>query len=195
MTINQILESVLGKSCVIEGTFGDATPFTESSTKNIAQELCDRLGMNGYSGKGKEMLYNGMTGEPMGQVFIGPVYYQRLKHLVDEKMHARNTGPVNALTRQATSGKAKEGGLKFGEMERDVGISHGVSKFIQERLFEQSDPYSVPICQKCGQFSTGKTECKSCQTDNVVDVKMPYISKLLLQELNAMCIKTQIFSE
>lgn len=195
MTINQILESVLGKSCVIEGTFGDATPFTNTSTKNISQELCDRLGMNGYSGKGKEMLYNGMTGEPMGLVFIGPVYYQRLKHLVDEKMHARNTGPVNALTRQATSGKAKEGGLKFGEMERDVGISHGVSKFIQERLFEQSDPYSVPICQECGQFSTGKTECKACQTDNVVDVKMPYISKLLLQELNAMCIKTQIFSE
>lgn len=114
MTINQILESVLGKSCVIEGDFGDATPFTKNSSgsngKNIAEQLCERLGMNGYSGTGKEMMYNGMTGEPMGLVFIGPVYYQRLKHLVDEKIHGRNTGPVNGLTHQATEGRQRDGG-------------------------------------------------------------------------------------
>lgn len=110
MTINQLLESVLGKSCVLEGEFGDCTPFTEASTGNIAEQLCERLKMNGYSKTGKEMMYSGMTGEPIGQVFIGPVYYQRLKHLVDEKIHARNTGPRNTLTRQALDGRAREGG-------------------------------------------------------------------------------------
>ena len=106
MTINQLMECVLGKSCAIEGDFGDATPFTESSTynettgKTIAEQLRERLDMNGYNGCGNEELYNGMTGMKMGEFFIGPVYYQRLKHLVSDKMHARATGPVTTLTRQ-----------------------------------------------------------------------------------------------
>lgn len=104
------MESVLGKSCAIEGTYGDATPFTSSSTGDeskgttIAEQLCDRLGMNGYQRCGNEILYNGMTGEQMGTFFIGPVYYQRLKHLVSDKMHARSTGPVTTLTRQPLEG-------------------------------------------------------------------------------------------
>jgi len=191
MTINQLLECVLGKSCCIDGTFGDSTPFTESSV-NIAETLCDRLHMNGYERTGKEVLYNGMTGEPMGQFFIGPVYYQRLKHLVSDKMHARATGPVTTLTRQPLEGRSRDGGLRFGEMERDCMIAHGTSEFLLERLFKQSDPYSAPVCGKCGNFATSKTECKSCKTDDVAQVKLPYVSKLLLQELNAMMLKTKI---
>lgn len=122
MTINQLMETVLGKSCAIEGTYGDATPFTESSVvdedtgKTIAERLCDRLGMHGYQKHGNEMLYNGMTGEPMGMFFIGPVYYQRLKHLVSDKMHSRATGPVTTLTRQPLEGRARDGGLRFGDI-------------------------------------------------------------------------------
>jgi DNA-directed RNA polymerase II subunit RPB2 len=118
MTINQLMESVLGKSCCIEGKLGDSTPFTESSV-NIAEKLCDRLGMNGYGRTGTEMLYSGITGKPMGKVFIGTVYYQRLKHLVDDKMHARAQGPNATLTRQPLEGRSRDGGLRFGEMERD----------------------------------------------------------------------------
>lgn len=118
MTINQLIESVMGKSCVINGKYGDATPFTDES-KNIAEEACKTLGMNGYESTGKEILMNGMTGEPMGMFFIGPVYYQRLKHLVSDKMHARATGPITTLTRQPLEGRSRDGGQRFGEMERD----------------------------------------------------------------------------
>lgn len=121
MTINQLMESVLGKSCAVEGVFGDSTPFTSSSIpneesgKSIAEQLCDRLGMNGFQRCGNEMLYNGMTGEPMGMFFIGPVYYQRLKHLVSDKLHARASGPVTTLTRQPLEGRSRDGGLRFGK--------------------------------------------------------------------------------
>jgi DNA-directed RNA polymerase beta subunit/intein/homing endonuclease len=120
MTINQLIESVMGKSCTINGKYGDATPFTKES-KNIAEEACKTLGMLGYESTGKEMLMNGMTGENMGMFFIGPVYYQRLKHLVSDKMHARATGPVTTLTRQPLEGRSRDGGQRFGEMERDCG--------------------------------------------------------------------------
>lgn len=198
MTINQLMESVLGKSCAIEGEFGDATPFTSSSIpdpvsgKSIAETICDKLGMNSYNSTGTEILYNGMTGEPMGEFFIGPVYYQRLKHLVSDKMHARDTGPVTTLTRQPLEGRSREGGLRFGEMERDCMIAHGNSKFLQERLFEQSDKYAAPICESCGNFATNQTSCNACKTDNVAMTKMPYVSKLVIQELNSMLIKTKI---
>jgi len=118
MTINQLMETVLGKSCSLEGTFGDATPFTKSSI-NIAEKLCQRLKMNLHERTGLEILYNGMTGEKMGTAFIGPVYYQRLKHLVSEKMHARAQGPNATLTHQPLEGRSRDGGLRFGEMERD----------------------------------------------------------------------------
>ena len=104
MTINQLLESVLGKSCALDGEIGDSTPFTSSSI-DIAETICDRLGMKGYQRSGNEMLYNGMSGEPMGMCFIGPVYYQRLKHLVSDKIHARATGPVTTLSRQPLEGE------------------------------------------------------------------------------------------
>lgn len=191
MTINQLMETVLGKSCVLEGTYGDATPFSSSSV-DIVDSLCDRLGMNKYERTGKELLMNGMTGEPLGLVFIGPVYYQRLKHLVSDKIHSRSTGPVTTLTRQPLEGRSRDGGLRFGEMERDCMIGHGASKFLHERLFEQSDNYAVHICNICGNFATSEQICKACGTDDISCVRLPYVSKLLLQELNALMIKTKI---
>lgn len=194
MTINQMMESVLGKSCALEGKYGDATPFTSSSV-DVAEKLCDRLGMNQYERCGNEQLYNGMTGLSMGSFFIGPVYYQRLKHLVSDKIHARATGPVTTLTRQPLEGRSRDGGLRFGEMERDCMIGHGTAKFLQERLYEQSDKYDITICDKCGNFATSKTECRACETDQVSRVKCPYTTKLLLQELAAMLIKTKIVAK
>ena len=109
MTINQLMESILGKTCSIQGTFGDSTPFGKSSV-NVAQKLCEDLGMTGENKYGLEMMYCGFTGMPMGEVFIGPVYYQRLKHLVSDKMHARNSGDKSTHTRQPLEGRAREGG-------------------------------------------------------------------------------------
>ena len=194
MTINQLMETVLGKSCCMEGEFGDATPFT-SSSDNIAEELCNRLERNGFERTGKEMLYNGFTGQPMGMVFIGPVFYQRLKHLVSDKMHSRSTGPTATLTRQPLEGRSRAGGLRFGEMERDAAIAHGGIRFLKERLFEQSDKYTVGICDKCGNFATEDKLCRACNTDKISHVNMPYVSKLVIQELNAMCIKTKIIAK
>lgn len=198
MTINQLMETELNKICAILGIYGDSTPFTSSSINDeitgetIAEKLCEKLGMLGYKRDGGETLYCGMSGEPMGEFFIGPVYYQRLKHLVSDKMHARDTGPVTTLTRQPLEGRSREGGLRFGEMERDCMIAHGTTKFLRERLFEKSDKYSVVICRECGGFSSGKEKCKACSTDNVAEIELPYVSKLVLQELNAMLIKTKI---
>lgn len=193
MTINQLMECILGKSCAIEGTYGDATPFTSSSTGNIADRLCERLSKTGFERHGQEIMYNGMTGEPLeAQIFMGPTYYQRLKHMVSDKIHARSKGHVTTLTRQPLEGRSRDGGLRFGEMERDCMITHGVSRFLKERLFDKSDPYQVIVCNKCGNLSTTPTFCKGCDTDSVSRCNLPYASKLLLQELNAMGIKTAI---
>ena len=131
MTINQLMESVLGKSCSLEGTFGDATPFTESSV-NVVDDLCNRLEMNKYERTGREMIYNGMTGEPMGMVFIGPVYYQRLKHLVSDKIHARAQGPNATLTRQPLEGRSRDGGQGYNRLGR-------ITKYLYGRSREKSN--------------------------------------------------------
>jgi hypothetical protein len=192
MTINQLMECVLSKSCSMEGNFGDATPFT-SNGNNISDEICDRLMRNGYERHGWETLYNGMTGEPMdAKIFIGPTYYQRLKHLVSDKIHARALGYVTTLTRQPLEGRSRDGALRAGEMERDNLIAHGITKFLNERLFTQSDPYQIVVCSKCGNFSTTIEECRGCNTDDVKRINMPYAAKLLFQELQSMGIKILI---
>ena len=148
--------------------------------------------MNKYERTGLEMLYNGMTGEQMGMVFIGPVYYQRLKHLVSDKIHARAQGPNATLTRQPLEGRSRDGGLRFGEMERDCMIAHGASRFLKERLYDQSDPYTIRICNNCGNFAINKSFCNVCSSDKTSKINMPYVSKLVIQELNAMFIKCKI---
>lgn len=158
-------------------------------------DISSRLHSLGYERFGNERLYNGHTGRHLPSlVFFGPTYYQRLKHMVDDKIHARARGPVTMLTRQPMEGKSREGGLRFGEMERDCMISHGAAHMLKERLFEQSDAYRVHVCDLCGlvctaDLSRGNFECKLCDNKaKISQVCIPYACKLLLQELMTMCI-------
>merc|ERR1711934_914707 len=130
------------------GKHGDATAFQSDITvQGVSQEL-HKYGFQKY---GNGAIYNGRTGRLMdARVFIGPTYYQRLKHMVDEKVHSRARGPVAVLTRQPTEGRAREGGLRFGEMERDCMISHGAAAFLKEALLNRSDRYEVHVCNLCG---------------------------------------------
>lgn len=201
MTVNQLLECVLGKVSALSGEYGDASPFTKDSV-NVADKVCEKLNKLGFEREGAaynrygwETMYNGFTGEPMeAKIFIGPTYYQRLKHMVDNKMHARATGRITSLTRQPLEGRSRDGGLRFGEMERDCMIAHGTSAFIQERLCKVSDPFSVPVCMnpKCGMITASPDQCHACDNDHIETTTLPYAAKLLVQELNAMGIKMVI---
>lgn len=196
MTINQLVECALGKECSISGLYGDATPFTENSV-DVADKLVDKVSGNlkeyGFQTQGWETMYNGMTGEMINaRIFIGPTYYQRLKHMVDDKMHARAQGHVTMLTRQPLEGRSRDGGLRFGEMERDCMIAHGNSSMLKERLFLVSDPFQISVCKKCGVMTTGQKECQICKGDQVASCNFPYASKLLHQELTAMGLKVVI---
>jgi DNA-directed RNA polymerase II subunit RPB2 len=188
MTINQLIESVLGKSCCIEGVFGDATAFAPDGA-DVADRACDRLANNGCDRTGNDGLYNGMTGVYMGRFFVGPVYYQRLKHLVIDKVHARACGSVTTLTRQPLEGRSRDGGLRFGEMERDCIISHGAAAFLNDRMFDQSDRFCVYVCRTCRDFASSVNACRTCKGYDVVTVRMPYVSKLVFHELNAILLR------
>lgn len=203
MTVNQLLECILGKKCALSGTYGDATPFTrysENVSKKIVQELEEILRSKGWESLGTdkystETMYNGFTGEEFqAKIFIGPTFYQRLKHMVDDKMHGRSTGAVVSLTRQPAEGRSRDGGLRFGEMERDCIISHGASRILKERLFEVSDPFTIPVCRNCGVIVASKEnkECHVCKGDSVDMCNLPYASKLLFTELMAFGLKMQI---
>jgi DNA-directed RNA polymerase beta subunit len=199
MTINQLIECALGKECTMTGDYADATPFTENSL-NIADKIVERANNSiekyGFQSQGWETMYNGMTGEMMeAKIFIGPTYYQRLKHMVDDKMHARAKGNVTMLTRQAAEGRSRDGGLRFGEMERDAIISHGASRFLKERLFDVSDAFQMSVCSKCGIPTKSTTECQSCKGSDVKSCNIAYASKLLTQELTAMGLKLSIFPD
>lgn len=190
MTIGQLIESVLGKSCALEGTYGDGTPFSELTL--TPEEICAKLGLQGFHPHGTETFINGMTGERMGVFTIGIVYYQLLKHLVSEKMHARATGPITVFSRQPLCGRSRDGGLRMGEMEQQAQVAVGAAKFLQERLFLQSDNFKLPLCTKCGNFAVTDTYCQVCDDDEVVPLNMPYVSKLVFQELHAMLLRTHI---
>jgi len=134
-----------------------------------------------------------MNGLPIkAKIFIGPVYYQRLKHMVSDKIHSRSHGQVTTLTRQPLEGRSREGGLRFGEMERDAIIGHGVSRFLKERLFDKSDIYQIYVCDNCGNIATTQKYCKACDSDEISKCNLPYASKLLFQELMAMSIKVSL---
>lgn len=190
MTIGQLVECLLGKRGAMLGEFGDATPFEPFNLDLITDSL-HQLGFTRY---GNEVMYNGHTGRRLeSQVFLGPTYYQRLKHMVDDKIHSRARGRVQMLTRQPLEGRSREGGLRFGEMERDCIIAHGASMFLRERLFDQSDPYQVYVCDQCGMmitnFSENLPQCRPCQNYEAISlVNLPYACKLLFQELLSMMI-------
>lgn len=195
MTISMVLEMVLGKKCLLKGELGDATPFSENSI-NAAQILADELVKHGYERNGWEVMYNGYTGEPFhSAIFIGPSYYQKLKHMVSEKLHARSYGNVTSLTRQPLAGRSKDGGLRLGEMEKDALLAHGSVQFLRERLFDMSDPFSVLICNNCGVVSNDQYECHICSDNNLARTNIPYAAKLLFQMLNGCLIETKFSSE
>jgi DNA-directed RNA polymerase II subunit RPB2 len=147
MTIAHLVECLLSKVGSLEGKEGDATPFTDVTVESVSKLLAE----HGYQQRGFEVMYNGHTGKKLrAQVFLGPTYYQRLRHMVDDKIHARARGPLQILTRQPVEGRARDGGLRFGEMERDCMIAHGAAAFLKERLFEVSDAYRVHVCEICG---------------------------------------------
>lgn len=198
MTIAQLKETLLGKVLLDLGLFGDGTSFGDLDIDTISKELLNI----GYEANGNELLYNGVTGEQIEtSIFMGPVFYQRLKHMVSDKQHSRATGPNTALTRQPAEGRARDGGLRFGEMERDCMISHGASRFTKGRLYDASDKFQVHVCNKCGLIAAYNNEmhihvCKTC--DNRTDfayVEIPYACKLLFQELGTMNVMPRILTE
>ena len=183
MTINQLLEMILGKSCSLSGHLGDATPFQN----NDINEYTKLLEGFGYEGQGNEVLYSGITGDQIKtSIFMGPIYYQRIKLMVADKMHSRATGPSQALVRQPAGGRANNGGLRIGEMERDSILSYGVSSFLSESMMKRSDEYSVQINESSGLIDYSDND------DTKHMVSMPYSMKMLLQELQTMCIYPRI---
>jgi intein/homing endonuclease len=208
MTIGQLKETILGKVLLELGLFGDGTSFGNLDIKTITREL-QKLGYESY---GNEVMYNGLTGEQLEtNIYIGPVFYQRLKHMVNDKQHSRSIGPMVNLTRQPAEGRTRDGGFRIGEMERDVMIAHGMSRFCRERLYDVSDKYSVHVCKKCGMiasYNDGNKNrmyanadftihlCKTC--DNKTDfarVELPYAYKLMSQELQTINVIPRIITE
>jgi DNA-directed RNA polymerase II subunit RPB2 len=194
MTINQIISCVMGKLYTIDpqSKFRQGNPFMENST-TILNVLCKELTKHGFDSSGSETMYCGFTGRRIqSKIFIGPTYYHRLKHMVKDKIHARSHGQVTTLHRQPNCGRAQGGGLRFGEMEKDCILVHGATQFLNERMFLYSDPFQIDVCTDCGMMSSTDKKCHVCNSDNVKKCNIPYSFKNLLQELNAMGIKTKI---
>ena len=199
MTIAQLKETLVGRLCCELGFMGDGTPFNEEMTvERIGKALTDR----GLHHSSDEVLYCGFTGKQMPtNIFMGPCHYQRLKHMVADKIHSRATGPLVILTRQPAEGRARDGGLRIGEMERDVLIAHGVSLMLKERLLEMSDNFEVHVCKGCGMlgianFARNIWSCRGCgnKTD-FSKLRIPYAYKLFLQELESMSVTSRILTD
>jgi DNA-directed RNA polymerase II subunit RPB2 len=198
MTIAQLMECMFGKVCTMKGTLGDGTPYSHLSRDELKKHLLD-LGMHPY---GNEILYNGQTGEMMeAEIFMGPTFYQRLKHMVIDKKHSRARGPIVSLTRQPCEGRSRDGGLRVGEMERDCMISHGAASFTKERLMDVSDPFTTGFCKSCGTLAVMNPKeniyhCGSCGVQTQFEQKtIPYAVKLWAQELEAMHIVPRMVFE
>jgi DNA-directed RNA polymerase II subunit RPB2 len=206
MTVGMLAEMLLGKACCLRGLLGDGTPFERerASVESIGRELAQY----GYESRGNETLFNGFTGQWLpGSVFVGPVHYQRLRHHVIDKVHARSRGPMTILTRQPVEGRSRNGAGRMGEMERDVLIAHGSTALLTERLMKTSDEFEVPICRSCGLFAEAlaadaplvhpdrKLWCRNCKLAgpaHVAMVKLPYAFKLFVNEVSALGVHMRL---
>lgn len=189
MTVGKMLELVAGKAGVLTGELQYGTAFGGSNVEDMGSILLK----HGFSYSGKDFMTSGITGEPLpAYVFFGPIYYQKLKHMVQDKMHARSRGPRAVLTRQPTEGRSRSGGLRLGEMERDCLIAYGASQLLLERLMHSSDAHQVDICGTCGMMGY-QGYCKTCnKTQGVVKMTIPYAAKLLIQEMLSMNISARL---
>ncbi len=152
MTIGQLIESLMGKACVLHGGFGNCTAYTNNGTKH--ESFGSVLTEYGFHSSGTEVLYNGMTGEELkSDIYIGPTYYMRLKQMVKDKINYRSQGPRTQLTRQTVQGRANDGGLRVGEMERDGILGHGAAHFLNESLMVRGDEYYMAVCNKSGMIA------------------------------------------
>ena len=224
MTIGQLVETLMGKACVLQGGFGDCTAFVNHGSKH--QVFGKMLTELGYHSSGTQLLYNGMTGERMeSQIFIGPTYYMRLKHMVKDKINYRTRGPRTVLTRQTVQGRANDGGLRIGEMERDGVIAHGAAYFLRQSMLERGDEYYMAVCNKSGMiaiYNPAKNLFMSPMADGPIHfadtltsadnqalnienmtrfgrsfsvVRVPYAFKLLMQELQTMNVQMRVLTE
>jgi DNA-directed RNA polymerase II subunit RPB2 len=221
MTIGQLVECITGKACAMIGGFGDCTAFVNKGSKiGVFGEM---LVESGFHSSGNEILYNGMTGQQLeSEIFIGPTYYMRLKHMVKDKINYRARGPNTALTKQPVSGRANDGGLRIGEMERDSVISHGTVNFLTESMMERGDKYFMAVCNTTGLLAIynpsknifispmadgpvrfiGSLDGKDMNIENITRfgrdfsvVSIPYSLKLLIQELQTINVQMRIITE
>ncbi len=195
MTIGQFIEALAGKSAALKGEQIDGTPFDNIKLDKLRNDLLKL----GFQHNGREVLYDGMNGNKLSaDIFIGVVYYQKLHHMVADKMHARARGQVQMLTRQPTEGRARGGGLRFGEMERDCLIGHGASALLRDRLLEESDKYIAMVCENCGllayqDLKQNKYICRICGEKAAISpVEISYAFKLLMQELMSLGIAPKL---
>lgn len=200
MTIGQLLEAVVGKAACIDGFECDATPFS-SENIDTPDKLAEILKSAGFRKYGTEEMFNGRNGKKLkAKIFIGPTYYQRLKHMSKDKLHARATGPLQLLTRQPPEGRKRDGGFRFGEMERDCMLGHAAMGFLKEKTFDCSDKYAFYVCDECGRIAVsnpGKNifKCLACKdSTSFSQVQCPYASKLFFQELMSMGILPRLFT-
>jgi DNA-directed RNA polymerase subunit B len=190
MTVGYLLELLAGKVGSLKGEIVDGTSFSGTSKK----ELEEQLEALGFRFDGKETMYNGVTGEKIqSRIFVGDLYYLKLKYMVGNKMHGRASGKIALLTRQPIEGRARGGALRLGEMEQQALVAHGASLLLKERY--DSDKVVLPICTKCGTIAIedsvrGKTSCPMCNSEEVEMVEVSYAFKLLLGELNGLHINT-----
>ncbi len=193
MTVSHLLELLAGKTGSLSGRFVDGTTFDGEKEEDLRKELLS----HGFREDGTEVMYNGITGEKfIARIYVGNMYYLRLKHMVANKIQSRARGPIQLLTRQPTEGRAKEGGLRLGEMEKDTFVAHGASLLLKERF--DSDRTIVSVCENCGTIATCDyaKENKSCPVcgDNVevTDVEISYAFKLILDELKSLGINPSL---